>query len=102
MRRWLAIAALSALGATLSACSVLSALADELHSLTVVNRCLTPNTTVNFWLDDIPKGTVTYSASFTVLTGTHSLRAVGTGAGSAVFEKTARIDSDSTWTLCPS
>jgi hypothetical protein len=101
MKLWLQIGLLSLLGVGLSACSVLNALAENVHRLTVVNRCRSPNTTVNFWLDEAARGSVTYSATFTVLTGTHSLRAVGTGPGGETFERTAFMDSDTTWTLCP-
>ncbi len=101
MKLWLQIGMLSVLGVGLPACSVLSALAENVHLLTVVNRCRSPNATVGFWLDETARGSVTYSASFSILTGTHSLRAVGTGAGGETFERTAFMDSDTTWTLCP-
>lgn len=100
--RWIASVFLTS---ALSGCGLLSAATDLLlegHSLTVINNCLGPNTTVNFYLDGGYRGTVYTSRTFLGLsTRTYTLRAQGTGAGGSVFQRSLYIDSDMRWTLCP-
>lgn len=101
MKTLIQLAVLGATGATLTACPIIDALIENTHVLQVVNRCRSPNDTVDFSLDGVFQASVRFSQSFTLLTGTHALRAVGTGAGGSVFEDTEYIDSDVVWTLCP-
>ena len=93
--------ALTALVSTLTACPLVERLLLGFHSITVYNNCGGVNSTVNFYLDGVFKGTVTYARTFSgVLEGTHFLRAEGVGFGGVVFEQAYRLDSDISWTLC--
>lgn len=107
----LRLAASALLAASLVGCNVLTAAAEVLldtgvglsgHRLTVVNNCVGPDTTVNFYLDGRYQGAVTYSRSFGGLTtGAYTLLARGTGGGGSSFQRTLYISSDTRWTLCP-
>jgi hypothetical protein len=71
------------------------------HRLEVVNLCAGPNTTVNFYLDGSFQGQVTLRRSFTLLEGQYALYAEGIGTGGATFSRSAYVDRDLQWTLCP-
>lgn len=87
---------------TLCSCELVQAVADNIHTLRVVNNCGGSNYSVDVFVNGNSVGTVTYSRDFMVFTGSATLVAIGTGANPRVFERTAYITGDVQWTLCPS
>lgn len=98
------LGALTAVLATIALCSceLVEAVAGNMFTLTVVNRCSGPDFTVDVTISGIEVGSVTYSGTFLIFTGPVTLRAVGTGRNGHVFERTTYVTGDLVWTLCSS
>lgn len=79
---------------------ILDDIADNVHTLEVVNRCSGPNATVDLYLNDAYTGTVYYRSEFTIMSGPLTLRAVGTGPGGSAFTNATNVRADLVWTLC--
>ena len=77
------------------------AIADGFHAVEVVNYCAGSNATVDVYIDDTLRGAVFLRRSFSVTSGPHDFRAVGTGPYGTTFRNSAYVRESLEWTLCP-
>jgi hypothetical protein len=83
----------------LTSCS--SALEATAYDLTVYNYCGGDNTYVSVYTNDNYRGTVYYTATFSVMRGPLELRAIGTGTYGSLFQDSIFVNSNIVWELCP-
>jgi hypothetical protein len=100
MKTLLQLTLVLGLAVTLMGCPLIEPYLNTTHSLTVKNRCGSPNLLVNFHVDGTYQGSVYLSRTFSLPAGYHTLSAQGTGSGGINFTRGLNLDSDYEWTLC--